>query len=294
MAKQTLVGGGCLPGSFSLTIIMRTVCFPTSYSGLSTANDVMKKQRIAHLPLRYRLLMGLLPGLLFLLLLATIALAALLRIQMHIGEMTQALAVDVESAMQREVEAQAHAEQYAITAFIQAEIFQTGRQLVAVILLAIGGGAAFAFFFARSIAQPLAELERNAQQIALGYDPPPLPLHRGDEIGSLAASFDRMWRQQRAVNAELTELLEQRQQELAILTSVTRTVNESSDLSATLQTTLRQMLKAHRGQAGVICLVEKEQFRRASIVLESPNLAVTAADECRCSLHEGHQCTLRG
>jgi len=248
----------------------------------------MDKIRKMRLPLRYRLLVGLTPGLLFLLLLAAIALAALFRIQTYVGAMSQLLAVDVGSAAQRAVEAQAHAEQFAITAFISEEIANTGRQLVVVIVLAVGGGAIFVLFFARSLAQPLAQLEQSAHQIALGQDPSSLPLHRNDEIGSLAASFDVMWRQLYESHAELTQLLAQRQQELAILTAVTRTVNESTDLSSTLQATLRQMLKVHHGRAGVICLVKNEQFQRASIV--ASGFEDAAEHACCCTLQEGIQC----
>lgn len=248
----------------------------------------MKKLHMSYLPLRYRLMIGFIPGLLFLLLLAAIALATLFRIQTHVNAMTQALAVDVGSAAQYEVEAQAHAEQFAITSFIEEEIVRTGWQLMAVIAFAVGGGAAFVFFFARSLAQPLSQLEQGAKQVASGQDPPPLPLHRKDEIGSLAASFDAMWRQLHQTHAELTQLLAQRQQELSILTAVTRTVNESTDLSSTLQTALKQIIEAHHGRAGVICLVKNGQFQRASIV--APGLESTTAAECHCALHEGNRC----
>lgn len=248
----------------------------------------MKKLHMSYLPLRYRLMIGFIPGLLFLLLLAAIALATLFRIQTHVNAMTQALAVDVGSAAQYEVEAQAHAEQFAITSFIEEEIVRTGWQLMAVIAFAVGGGAAFVFFFARSLAQPLSQLEQGAKQVASGQDPPPLPLHRKDEIGSLAASFDAMWRQLHQTHAELTQLLAQRQQELSILTAVTRTVNESTDLSSTLQTALKQIIEAHHGRAGVICLVKNGQFQRASIV--APGLESTTAAECHCALHEGNGC----
>ena len=222
------------------------------------------------------------------LLLAAIALATLFRIQTHVNAMTQALAVDVGSAAQYEVEAQAHAEQFAITSFIEEEIVRTGWQLMAVIAFAVGGGAAFVFFFARSLAQPLSQLEQGAKQVASGQDPPPLPLHRKDEIGSLAASFDAMWRQLHQTHAELTQLLAQRQQELSILTAVTRTVNESTDLSSTLQTALKQIIEAHHGRAGLICLVKNGQFQRASIV--APGLESITATECHCALHEGNGC----
>lgn len=222
------------------------------------------------------------------LLLAAIALATLFRIQTHVNAMTQALAVDVGSAAQYEVEVQAHAEQFAITSFIEEEIVRTGWQLMAVIAFAVGGGAAFVFFFARSLAQPLSQLEQGAKQVASGQDPPPLPLHRKDEIGSLAASFDAMWRQLHQTHAELTQLLAQRQQELSILTAVTRTVNESTDLSSTLQTALKQIIEAHHGRAGLICLVKNGQFQRASIV--APGLESTTAAECHCALHEGNGC----
>lgn len=248
----------------------------------------MKKLHMSYLPLRYRLMIGFIPGLLFLLLLAAIALATLFRIQTHVNAMTQALAVDVGSAAQYEVEAQAHAEQFAITSFIEEEIVRTGWQLMAVIAFAVGGGAAFVFFFARSLAQPLSQLEQGAKQVASGQDPPPLPLHRKDEIGSLAASFDAMWRQLHQTHAELTQLLAQRQQELSILTAVTRTVNESTDLSSTLQTALKQIIEAHHGRAGLICLVKNGQFQRASIV--APGLESITATECHCALHEGNGC----
>ena len=233
-------------------------------------------------------MIGFIPGLLFLLLLAAIALATLFRIQTHVNAMTQALAVDVGSAAQYEVEAQAHAEQFAITSFIEEEIVRTGWQLMAVIAFAVGGGAAFVFFFARSLAQPLSQLEQGAKQVASGQDPPPLPLHRKDEIGSLAASFDAMWRQLHQTHAELTQLLAQRQQELSILTAVTRTVNESTDLRSTLQTALKQIIEAHHGRAGLICLVKNGQFQRASIV--APGLESITATECHCALHEGNGC----
>lgn len=248
----------------------------------------MEKRRAVRLPLRYRLMIGLTPGLFFLLLLAGIALAALFRIQAHVGAMTEALSVDVERAAQREVELQAHAEQYAIARFIEAEITQTGWQLVAVIVLAIGGGVAFVFFFARSLAYPLAQLEQGAKQIASGQVPPPLPVQRKDEIGSLALSFDAMWRQLHHTHTELTELLAQRQRELSVLAAVTRTVNESTDLGATLHTALQQMVEVHQGRAAVICLVDDGQFKRASVV--APGLASTPTDKCQCAVSEGRHC----
>ena len=247
------------------------------------------------LPIRHRLLLGLAPGFIFLLLLAAIAYGALLRIQAHTAEMVQALTADVQSAAQPDNEAQAHAEQYEIVAFIEHELMQTGGLLVVVLGAAVLGGALFAWYFARSIARPLATLEEGARQIAGGHAPPPLPVSRRDEIGALAQSFDSMWRQLDATHGALKELLETRQQELATLTTLTRTVNESTDLNETMDMALHSLIATTHGQAGAICLVENEHLHRASVAGTSPLLAAEAGVSCSCPHNDGEACRwLRG
>ena len=78
------------------------------------------------------------------------------------------------------------------------------------ILVAIIGGVVLA----KGLSRPISKLEQASKRIAGGDYDQVLDVDSGDELGSLAASFNRMTEEIRAWNAELTERVDDRTREL--------------------------------------------------------------------------------
>ncbi len=82
--------------------------------------------------------------------------------------------------------------------------------IVVCILIAIIGGVVLA----KGLSRPISELEKASVRVARGDYDQVLDVDSRDELGSLAASFNRMTEEIREWNAELTERVEDRTKEL--------------------------------------------------------------------------------
>lgn len=105
-------------------------------------------------------------------------------------------------------------------------------------LLAIGATLALMLLFtvltARSIVTPILELNEAAGRLAAGQWQAPVDIHRGDELGELADSFNSMAAQFTQLVATLEERVAQRTRDLRIASEVARQTNALLDLEELL------------------------------------------------------------
>lgn len=92
--------------------------------------------------------------------------------------------------------------------FVQAQLLQTANRYLYLLLVTgavlLAFGIACGWIMSRNISRPLAELTSAASRIAEGEENvSPVPVHRFDEIGTLARSFNAMAAQVHASRAEL-------------------------------------------------------------------------------------------
>ncbi|PUA99673.1 diguanylate cyclase (GGDEF)-like protein [Acidovorax sp. 107] len=88
-------------------------------------------------------------------------------------------------------------------AVVQGEVLDLGRSILKILLVLSVVGVALAAGVSRLVAQPLQAMVRAAQAFSRGESHGALPVHRGDEVGELARSFQDMERQ---ISRQLAEL----------------------------------------------------------------------------------------
>ncbi len=142
-------------------------------------------------------------------------------------------------------------------------IFGIGAVLVA---------SAAAWFHAGGVVKPIRDLTKASGRIAAGALEDPIVVTRGDEVGTLARSFDTMRQRlkesrehQQKWEKELedrvrqrTEELERRNREQAALNRIASTVGRSLDLETIMATSLDEVLEILGADAGGTYLVGGE------------------------------------
>ena len=106
---------------------------------------------------------------------------------------------------------------------------------------------------ARSTTRPLADLVWAAGRVADGELDTRVPVYRDDEVGRLAATFNRMTRELQAYVQALTASRDQLRGHLAILGD---TLSSTHDLHRILQVILQTALSATGARAGVVLLID--------------------------------------
>jgi diguanylate cyclase (GGDEF)-like protein len=127
---------------------------------------------------------------------------------------------------------------------------------VLLILIVVVAGlvtVAVAWWLARSTTRPLVELAGAAARVADGDLTARVPVRTRDEVGRLAATFNRMTREMQAYVEALTASRDQLRGHLGLLGD---TLSSTHDLQRMLQVILRTALAATSAQAGVVLLVD--------------------------------------
>lgn len=125
--------------------------------------------------------------------------------------------------------------------------------LPALVLAAAVAAVLVARWLARSTTRPLGELAWAADRVAGGDLNTRVPIVRPDELGRLAAGFNRMTRELQAYVQALTASRDQLRGHLAILGE---TLSSTHDLQRILQVILRTALAATGARAGLVLLID--------------------------------------
>lgn len=88
-------------------------------------------------------------------------------------------------------------------AVVQGEVLDLGRSILKILLVLSVVGVALAAGVSRLVTQPLQAMVKAAQAFSRGESHGALPVHRGDEVGELARSFQDMEQQ---ISRQLAEL----------------------------------------------------------------------------------------
>lgn len=118
-----------------------------------------------------------------------------------------------------------------------------------VALIAVGAAG----WLARSTTRPLADLAWAAGRVAEGELQTRVPVQRHDELGRLAATFNRMTRELQSYVQALTASRDQLRGHLAILGD---TLSSTHDLHRILQVILRTALSATGARGGAVLLID--------------------------------------
>jgi diguanylate cyclase (GGDEF)-like protein len=110
-----------------------------------------------------------------------------------------------------------------------------------------------AWWLARSTTRPLAELGRAAERVAGGDLAARVPVRARDEVGRLAATFNRMTRETQSYVRALTASRDQLRNHLAVLGD---TLSSTHDLHRILEVILQTALAATGARAGVVLLLD--------------------------------------
>ncbi|WP_030441646.1 diguanylate cyclase [Actinoplanes subtropicus] len=125
--------------------------------------------------------------------------------------------------------------------------------LLAVVLAAGAAAIVVARWLAHSTTRPLGDLAWAADQVAGGDLDTRVPIVRPDELGRLAATFNRMTRELKAYVRALTASRDQLRGHLAILGE---TLSSTHDVDRILQVILRTALAATGARAGLVLLLD--------------------------------------
>lgn len=125
--------------------------------------------------------------------------------------------------------------------------------LVAVVVLAGLLSVLAAWWLARTTTRPLTELGRAVDRVASGDLAARVPVRAQDEVGRLAATFNRMTRETQSYVQALTASRDQLRGHLAILGD---TLSSTHDLQRILQVILQTALAATGARAGVVLLLD--------------------------------------
>ena len=126
--------------------------------------------------------------------------------------------------------------------------------LPAVVLAAALAAVLVARWLAHSTTRPLGELAWAAGRVADGDLDTRVPIPHPDELGRLAATFNRMTRELQAYVQALTASRDQLRGHLAILGE---TLSSTHDLHRILQVILRTALAATGARAGLVLLIDR-------------------------------------
>ena len=125
--------------------------------------------------------------------------------------------------------------------------------LLAVVLAVAAVAVLVARWLARTTTRPLGDLAWAADQVAGGDLDTRVPIVRPDELGRLAATFNRMTRELKAYVQALTASRDQLRGHLAILGE---TLSSTHDVDRILQVILRTALAATGARAGLVLLLD--------------------------------------
>ncbi len=120
------------------------------------------------------------------------------------------------------------------------------RHSIFITLLFLSAAFLITYIAAKRITVPLLTLKRGVEAIEEGGSCERIEIDAVDEIGHLAASFNRMVDSLKRKDEEITQHLK----ELYALISIAHAVNQSLDLQSTMQDALKEVLAVTGMQAG--------------------------------------------
>jgi diguanylate cyclase (GGDEF)-like protein len=126
--------------------------------------------------------------------------------------------------------------------------------LVLVDLVLAGLAILAAWYLARSLTRPLADVAQAAEQVASGDLSARVPVRGRDEVSRLATTFNRMTRDLQAYVSALTASRDQLRGNLALLGD---TLSSTHDLDRILEVILETVMAATGAQAGVVLLADR-------------------------------------
>ncbi len=129
--------------------------------------------------------------------------------------------------------------------------------LLGVVLVAAVGAVAAAWWLARGTTQPLAELAAAADRVAEGDLSTRVPVRTRDEVGRLAATFNRMTREMQSYVAALTASRDQLRGQLGLLGD---TLSSTHDLQRILDVILQTARAATGAESGAVLLLDDEEL----------------------------------
>jgi diguanylate cyclase (GGDEF)-like protein len=125
--------------------------------------------------------------------------------------------------------------------------------LIAVVVAAGLLAAAAAWWLARSTARPITELAYAVERVAAGDLSARVPVRSRDEVGRLAATFNRMTREMQGYVQALTASRDQLRGHLGLLGD---TLSSTHDLDRILRVILQTALAGTGARAGVVLLLD--------------------------------------
>jgi diguanylate cyclase (GGDEF)-like protein len=123
-----------------------------------------------------------------------------------------------------------------------------------VVLMVAGIAVLAAWYLARTLTRPLADVAKAAELVASGDLDVRVPVRGKDEVGRLATTFNRMTRDLKSYVSALTASRDQLRGNLALLGD---TLSSTHDLDRILEVILETVLAATGAQAGVVLLAER-------------------------------------
>jgi len=126
--------------------------------------------------------------------------------------------------------------------------------LIAVVALTALLSVAAAWWLAQSTTRPLTELANAVGRVAGGDLGTRVPVRTSDEVGRLAATFNRMAREMQGYVHALTSSRDQLRGHLGLLGD---TLSSTHDVDRILEVILQSALSATGAQAGVLLLVDQ-------------------------------------
>ncbi|GAA3391402.1 HAMP domain-containing protein [Cryptosporangium minutisporangium] len=129
--------------------------------------------------------------------------------------------------------------------------------LTLVVLTAAGAALVVASLLARALTTPLQEVATAAQLVADGDLATRLPVRALDEIGQLAATFNRMTRSMQSYVAALTAGRDQLRRTLALLGD---TMSSTNDVDRILEVVLESVLATTAAEGGVVLLADESDL----------------------------------
>ncbi|GAA0258062.1 HAMP domain-containing protein [Cryptosporangium japonicum] len=129
---------------------------------------------------------------------------------------------------------------------------------LSVVVLTAAGAALFAAnLLAKALTTPLAEVAAAAQLVAEGDLAARAPVRVLDEVGQLAATFNRMTRSLQAYVAALTAGRDQLRGTLALLGD---TMSSTNDVDRILDVVLESVVATTAAESGVVLLAEESEL----------------------------------
>ncbi len=226
--------------------------------------------------IRAKLILGLLPGLVVLLIIVGASFATLRQIDNTVTQLYSYIEADIATdGATPPHEAAIHDQLTNGIAEIRSIHVRAERNLLVILVLAVAGGVLFARTFSTHLVQPVKVIAAQAGRLASGLAVEPTGIYRNDELGDLSRAFDAMAASVDASSTALRQLLADRSKELNALNQVSALISKSTDLDEALQQALETVLEVVNATQGGIWVTTKDGGMRLAASVDQPRAIVT-------------------